>query len=109
MKRPTCTGSIPTATAGDSGRWLCDGMTPMPPAQQLALRLAQAADLDALRAVLVAVEHAAIHCRIDDDQAVALRSLHGRRYSILRRREMQASGLYRSITLLLRSGISPAS
>lgn len=102
MMRPTCTGPG-LATVDTAGcRCSCAALVAPTFARLLARAVARAKSFAALHDALVAVELAAIHCRIDSDEHARLSALHGRRYSCLRRRELQASGLYRSITLVVR-------
>lgn len=65
------------------GRWVCDGLVPMPVPTRLAREVARAVDLDALHAALARIEHAYIECRIDHDQVAALRQQHRRRFYAL--------------------------
>lgn len=65
------------------GRWVCDGLVPMPLPTRLAREVARAADFDALHAALARIEHAFIECRIDHDQVAALRQQHRRRFYAL--------------------------
>lgn len=102
MMRPTCTGPSLTTLDAVGCRVGCDGLTAPAPAHRLARTIARANTFAALHNALVAVEYAAIHCRISADERASLSALHGRRYSHLRRRELQRSGLYRSVTLVLR-------
>lgn len=65
------------------GRWVCDGLVPMPLPTRLAREVARAADFDVLHAALARIEHAFIECRIDYDQVAALRQQHRRRFYAL--------------------------
>lgn len=65
------------------GRWVCDGLVPMPLPTRLAREVARAADFDALHAALARIEHAFIECRLDHDQVAALRQQHRRRFYAL--------------------------
>lgn len=103
MRRPTCTGPSPETAASDSGRWICDGLVPMPITCRLAEQLATAPSLDALHVALFHVEHSFTHCRIDGDQVAALRSLHGRTWREIAARELDLSPLVRSVRMLARS------
>lgn len=103
MMRPTCTGPSLNTLDTAGCRIGCDGLTSPTPARLLARTIARANTFAVLRDALVALEYAAIHCRINADEHASLSALHGRRYSCLRRRELQRSGLYRSVTLVLRN------
>lgn len=65
------------------GRWVCDGLVPMPLPTRLAREVARTANFDALHAALARIEHAFIECRIDHDQVAALRQQHRRRFYAL--------------------------
>lgn len=103
MRRPTCTGPSPETTTSDSGRWVCDGIEPVPFARQLAHRIAEVRDLDALLEAFVAIEHARIHCRIDSDDYTVLVEMHRRTYRRLMARALRDSPRGRSVTMLVRS------
>lgn len=102
MRRPTCVGPRLATVDGDAGRWGCDCLAPRPLAVSLVRRIAGCRDLDVLLRLLVAVEHAAIHCRVDDDETTALRAVHARRHRQLLALERSASPAGRSVTMLVR-------
>ena len=98
----TCSSAASSFTA-PRGRWICDGLVPVPITCRLAEQLATARDLDALHVGLCHVEHAFIHCRIDTDQVLALRSLHGRTWREIFTRDVAVRPLIRSARMLVRS------
>ena len=104
MIRPTCTGPALATVDGQAGRWRCTSVTPRPMPARLALLLTRSASLDELHRALVVVEHAAIHCRIDEDEREALARLHREVHRRLMRRELQSSPGHRSVLMLVRAG-----